>query len=100
MRNLLTLATTATLCLSMGFAAQADGSRAEISDQSYKAGKYSGGARQSALLANCPREYLEMYRGDLYCRAPERQVLAYRHRDCPEDVWGLYRGNLYCFGRR
>lgn len=66
-----------------------------ITDQTYKAGKYSGGS-SSDLLANCPREYKEMYRGDLYCRQPEYQVIAPRSAHCPEHASVLYRGNLYC----
>ncbi len=91
------ISAAALICVT-ALAAQADNSRGAISDQRYHAGKYSGG--HNVVLANCPREYREMYRGDLYCRQPEFQMLAYRHPACPKDFWGLYRGNLYCFGRR
>jgi hypothetical protein len=92
------LISAAALVCATAIAAQADNSRGTITDQRYHSGKYSGG--QHVVLANCPREYREMYRGDLYCRKPERQVLAYRHAACPKEIWGLYRGNMYCFGRR
>lgn len=93
------LFTAAILCLSTAVPAIADGSPGQISNQKYHGGKYSGG-QQAHVLANCPREYRGMYRGDLYCRKPEYQVLAYRHQPCPEDVWGMYRGDLYCVGRK
>lgn len=57
-------------------------------------------SHQVVLLSNCPREFREIYRGDLYCRQPEQQVLTVRDRRCPENVSGFYRGDLYCFGRR
>jgi hypothetical protein len=99
MKNLLTAALSASVFLGSALTAHADQNRAAITDQSYQAGKYSG-AHSTTLLANCPREYREMYRGDLYCRKPEYAVLARRDAACPDHVWGLYRGNLYCFGRR
>jgi hypothetical protein len=90
------------LVLSIGTVAPAQAG-GTITDQRYYGGKYgsaSTAARGSALLVNCPREYREMYRGDLYCRKPEYQLLTYRHPACPKDVWGMYRGDLYCLGRR
>ena len=99
MKKLVTTALAASVFVSSVLAAQADQNRAAITDQSYKAGKYSG-AQSSALLANCPREYRDIYRGDLYCRKPEYAVLARRDAACPDHVWGMYRGDLYCFGRR
>ena len=91
--------TAAALCLATAIPAVADQNRGAISDQKYQGGKYSA-AQRAHLLANCPREYRGIYRGDLYCRKPEYQVLAYRHPSCPKDVWGMYRGDLYCFGRK
>ncbi len=100
MRRIATFCTTALLCAATALPALADQSRGvAISDQRYQGGKYS--AQQRAhVLANCPREYRDIYRGDLYCRKPEFRVLAQRHPACPSDVWGMYRGDLYCFGRR
>jgi hypothetical protein len=99
MKKLPPLFIAAALCVGTAGLANADASRAQISDQRYHGAKYSAGYR-GHVLANCPREYREIYRGDLYCRKPEYQVIAPRHPACPPDVWGMYRGNLYCVGRR
>ncbi len=91
-------AAAAAMCLTTAVAAQADGhSGGKITDQSYKAGKYSG---SSTVMNNCPPEYREIYRGDLYCRNPEYQVIAPRSHLCPDHMTGMYRGNLYCVAGR
>lgn len=99
MRALKTLAVASVLGLGMASVSLAGGNSSAITDQSYQSGKHVA-AGAGSLLGNCPREYREIYRGNLYCRNPEYQVLAQRHPSCPKDVWGMYRGNLYCFGRR
>ncbi|MEE4187577.1 MAG: hypothetical protein V2I76_03915 [Roseobacter sp.] len=98
MKKLLSLAAATALCLT-AVAAHADGpSRGAVTDQRYQAGQHS--AARATVLNSCPREFREMYRGDLYCRSPERQVIAPRHRACPDGVSGLYRGNITCVSGR
>ena len=98
MKHILTVTGAVALCLTTATAVFAGGhSSAAITDQSYKGGKYSGNA---AVMNNCPPEYRGMYRGDLYCRAPQYQVIAPRHHLCPEGFTGMYRGNLYCVSGR
>lgn len=99
MKRVKKLMAAAGLVLCTAAPALADQSKAQVSDQRYHGGKYTSG-NAAHVLSNCPREFREMYRGDLYCRNPEYQVLASRHPACPKDAWGMYRGNLYCFGRR
>ena len=98
MKRILSAGAVIALCLSTGVAAYAGGlGSGAITDQNYKAGKYSGNA---AVMQNCPREFRTMYRGDLYCRSPEYQVFAPRHPLCPPHFNGMYRGNLYCVSGR
>lgn len=98
MKRILSFGVAVALCLTTATAAFADGPTSSgITDQSYKGGKYSGNA---AVMNNCPREYRGMYRGNLYCRSPQYQVIAPRHHLCPEGFKGMYRGNLYCVSGR
>lgn len=97
MRQFKTILSVAALAATVPLATVASAGNPGISNQSYSAGKYSSNA---LVLANCPREYRGMYRGDLYCRQPAYQVLAPRHRLCPDRFRGMYRGDLYCVGRR
>lgn len=99
MRRVSSLCTVVALCLATAAPVLADQNRGVISDQRYQGGKYSA-AQRAHFLNNCPREFRGMYRGDLYCRKPEYQVIAQRHPACPKNIWGMYRGDLYCFGRR
>lgn len=100
MRGVTSLVAAAAICATAAFATSAGAGNPGISDQSYSAGKY-GGTRSASVnaLANCPREYRGMYRGDLYCRQPAYPVIAPRNRLCPEGYRGMYRGDLYCNGR-
>ena len=95
MKLLNTIAAAAAVSVATASMALAGGG---VTDQTYKAGKYSGSS--SHVMNNCPREYREMYRGDLYCRQPEYQVTAPRSAHCPEHASVLYRGNLYCVSGR
>lgn len=94
-----TIAAVAALAIAP-LAAVADGhTSGGITDQSYKGGKYSGGGASSSTVAvinDCPREFREMYRGSLYCRQPEYQVIAPRNAQCPDYASFMFRGDLYC----
>lgn len=103
MKLVYSIAAVAALALTP-LTASADGHGSSgITDQSYKAGKYSATASHvSKWLAtnDCPREFRGMYRGNLYCRQPEYQVIAPRNAHCPEHASVLYRGNLHCVSGR
>ncbi len=101
MRAALTLVAMCSLGISFTPAAASDGKTAAVSDEATNSANFAAASSRPVVLrTDCPREFRGIYRGVLYCRQPEYQLLAVRRAECPENVTGFYRGDLFCFGRR